>query len=559
MIAADELPEVSTDHMTRDSIVEIKSFEINDDEQVNYDFLDAQLDGLASNFQGEMFTASISAEVGSPTIVGALKQAWERGGWQVGVFEVDNGWQVVFVKPRVPIGKAIASALESRARAAAPASPADRAEVHAARTPDTSTPLLVRMPTRGRPDQALRVLSLYRSAAVTNPKIEVVLDHDDQTMNNSRVLQRLCELDCIVTFGAHRNKIDAVNGGRVDDWAVLALASDDMRPVVNGYDRKMLDAMDRHFPLRDGVVYFDDGYNKDHVRPGEPVLCTMPIMGRHLWEEFGYVYHPEYGSLYSDDEQTKILTAMKRLQFVDQVIVEHRHHAAGKAVMDTLYQFNDNKWGLADRELFEKRSALRKDQSQFAFDAPPMWLSILICSTPERSKMLTRLVDYLRHQVRPYRRQVELVVDATAGGEIGDKRQRLLERAVGHYVAFIDDDDWVPSDYVRRVVEVLASRRPDCASLVGILTTNGERPERFEHSIQNDGWYTRNDGVHIRTPNHLNAVRRELALQAGFRSMSFGEDHDYSNALRPLLKTEASTGEEPLYYYWFRSKERMGA
>ncbi len=88
------------------------------------------------------------------------------------------------------------------------------------------------------------------------------------------------------------------------------------------------------------------------------------------------------------------------------------------------------------------------------------------------------------------------------------------------------------------------------------MTVDGENPQRFEHSIKYDGWYTK-DGVHYRTPNHLSVVRCELARKVGFVSKNVGEDHDYSMRLRPLLKTEASTGETPLYFYFYRPKQSV--
>lgn len=552
MIPVDDLPKAkkSDDRVE----IEVDSYKLIDEEEAQLSYLNAEIEKLALQAEGEMFAVPISDTYASPAVIAALKMQWEIGGWTVGVFRVDGGHQVVFARCRGSgtSGTSVTKSLEARDEKSFILWPKDALDPITfeknKNNPNISCSLLIRMPTRGRPDQALSVLSAYRKLAATSVAIEVVIDEDDEAMNNSQVLQRLCDLDCTITIGRHKSKIDAVNGGRRDDWAILALASDDMVPTQEGYDLRIIEEMDRHFPLRDGAIYFNDGYNKDHQRFGKPVLCTMPIMGRYLWEQFGYVYYPEYGSLYSDDEQTEVLMAIKRLAFIDEVIVEHRHHAAGKAPHDALYTYNDKKWGRADRELFEARQ-------QRGFDMPPMWLSILICSTEARAPMLHRLVDHLRSQMRVFERQVEICVSIDNGTKlIGDKRNELLQRAVGDYVAFIDDDDWVSYDYVARVVAACREGK-DCTSLVGVLTTDGERPERFEHSLTYESWYIREDGVHVRTPNHLNAVRRELALKAGFTSKNFSEDHDYSMALKPLLQSQAFTGAAPLYYYWFRSKK----
>lgn len=529
-------------------------------EEAMIDALDANLEPLAQHFQGDMFDAKIDLTQAPMEVVHALKKRWEAGGWSVGVFILSETLaQMVFCMPR-DMGMPVKKITESLA-ARQPPPPLFRGElVGYPPAPTMSTPLLLRMPTRARPAQALQVLAAYRELAESHVAIEVVIDSDDETCNNTQFLQRLYDLDCKITIGQHQSKIAAVNAGRVDDWAIMALVSDDMVPVSRGYDRRIVEVMNEHFPLLDGLIYFNDGYNKEHVREGKPVLCTLPIFGRHLYDQFGYVYYPEYGSIYSDDEQTELLHAMRRAVFVDELLIEHRHHAASKAPSDALYQFNDSKWGAADKALCESRRALYWPHAQFAFRSPPLWLSILVCSTIARADKLARLVDYLRHQMRFHPRAVELCVSVDDGAmPIGEKRQRLLERAVGHFVAFIDDDDWVAHDYVDRILSAL-EKDPgvDCCSLWGVLTTNGDRPESFHHSLAHERWATTVEGLHVRTPNHLNAVRRTLALEAGFPAKDFGEDHDFSKRLRPLLRREAVI-DGVLYYYWSRTKPELGA
>jgi hypothetical protein len=243
---------------------------------------------------------------------------------------------------------------------------------------------------------------------------------------------------------------------------------------------------------------------------------------------------------------------MGRLKYVDHKIIEHRHHVWGRAEKDALYERNDQLES-EDKITYEQRKLSTRPHGQFAFDSPPIWLSILICTVPSRKAQLDWLLGYLWSQILTYRepREIEILIDYREEPMVGEKRQDLLKRAKGHFIAFIDDDDAVSPDYVKRLVDSL-SRAPDsdCASLVGVMTTHGTRPEIFKHSIEYSGWYSR-DGVHYRTPNHLSAVRRQHALQVGFLSKNVGEDHDYSKRLRPLLKHEAKLGDAPLYYYFY--------
>lgn len=182
-------------------------------------------------------------------------------------------------------------------------------------------------------------------------------------------------------------------------------------------------------------------------------------------------------------------------------------------------------------------------------DLPLPALSILILTIPGREMMFRRLVDRLLPQVTD---AVEIVVDeAPPPAPIGRKRNNLLRRATGAYAAFIDDDDLVAEDYVPRVLKAL-HRKPDVVGLFGRITFDGRSPRLFEHSLKHTKWWE-DDEVYYRCPNHLNPVRRELALRAGFPERNHGEDQDYSLRLRPLLKTEVMLERPPVYFYEYRT------
>lgn len=412
--------------------------------------------------------------------------------------------------------------------------------------------LLVRMPTRGRPKQALEVLEKYRTMAGCPIAIEVVIDDDDESMLSCEVQQRLLALGCVVTVDRHGSKIAACNGGRVTSWDVILLASDDMVPIANGYAIRVLNAMREHFPHFDGAIYFSDGYQGEHC-------CTLPIFGYRLYDQFGYIYESAYKSLFCDLEQTEVLRATGRLAYVDEKLIEHRHHVTGKSAKDALYEKNDALWP-EDQAVYEARKCVVREHAQNGFDSPPLWLSICVASLPVRRAQLDLLLDQIYTQIleREEPREVEVLVDSREGLSIGEKRQELLERARGHFVAFVDDDDGVSHDYIERVVSALKSEpNTDCASLSGTMTTAGAVPEPFNISLANAEDCTR-DGAHYRTTNHLTAVRREIALQAGFKAMSYGEDFDYARRLRTLLTKEVSTGVRPIYMYWYMPTKEQG-
>lgn len=406
--------------------------------------------------------------------------------------------------------------------------------------------LLVRMPTRGRPQQALQALRAYRSLAGMPVTLEVVIDADDESMAAPDVRHGLHTLGCVVTVGRHKSKVDAVNSGRVTEWDALLLASDDMMPVAANYAVTAVDALRNDFPHLDGAVYFNDGHQGARC-------CTLPIMGRRWYDRFGYVYHRAYKSLFCDQEQTELWSAMGRLVYHDEVLIEHRHHIWGLAEKDALYARNDALWG-ADETVFNARRASRRPHSQYGFDTPPLWLSICIASLPARRARLDAMVDELFYQARTCcPGEVEVLVDDRAPPvSIGEKRQALLERARGHFIVYVDDDDAVAHDYVERITDALRNNPDvDCLAMRGWLSaTNGLPAKRWEISRSHERW-SEEPSAYLRSTNHLAPVRREIALRVGFSSVSHGEDSEYARWLRPLLSTEATTGDAPIYYYLF--------
>lgn len=178
-------------------------------------------------------------------------------------------------------------------------------------------------------------------------------------------------------------------------------------------------------------------------------------------------------------------------------------------------------------------------------------LSILIPTLPERVGFLRRLRSVLDPQMQG--QPVELLLDARPRPvSIGTKRNALLDRARGDYVAFCDDDDLVSANYVADVLAALKDG-PDCAELRGVITTNGANPKRFHHFIQCQKWEEK-DGVYLRYANHLNAIKRELALQARFPEINHGEDKDFSDRVKPLLKTMGAI-PRTIYFYDYRTKK----
>lgn len=176
-------------------------------------------------------------------------------------------------------------------------------------------------------------------------------------------------------------------------------------------------------------------------------------------------------------------------------------------------------------------------------------LSILIATMPSRRDKLANLRQVLDRQLTP---EVEVITDISMNYNIGTKRNKLLALASGKYIVFIDDDDLIAFNYVAQILRAIETGS-DCIGISGVITTNGTRQMNWYISKEYLGWFERNN-VYYRTPNHISPIRRELALQARFPEIAFGEDFEYSMRLLPLLKSEVKI-PGILYYYRYSTKK----
>lgn len=175
-------------------------------------------------------------------------------------------------------------------------------------------------------------------------------------------------------------------------------------------------------------------------------------------------------------------------------------------------------------------------------------LSILICTMPQRELLFKRLEAKLLPQLTS---SVECIVHKDNGDiSIGEKREKLKHEAKGEYIVYIDDDDLISRHYVRNILSTINTPyklKPDAIGIKGIYTMDGKERKRLYCSSIYKHWTDAGNKVY-RPLNHLTPVKTELALQAPFPSIYYGEDRFYSEALKKLVVTEIMA---PGYLYWY--------
>lgn len=170
--------------------------------------------------------------------------------------------------------------------------------------------------------------------------------------------------------------------------------------------------------------------------------------------------------------------------------------------------------------------------------------TVCIATTPLREELLHKLMTRLLPQVEKYEDVEILIFFNNYEYSLGFLRQSMIEEAHGEYVTHIDDDDMVPEDYVDSIYPLL-----DGIDYVGFkvrFIDNGLDMPTAYHSLKYRSWAQDSDGYY-RNVTHLNPVRRELALEAGFPvEVNIGEDEQW--AVKVNAKTEHFIDRE-MYTY----------
>ena len=202
-------------------------------------------------------------------------------------------------------------------------------------------------------------------------------------------------------------------------------------------------------------------------------------------------------------------------------------------------------------------------------------LSILIPSLFDRVLFLDKMMDQIQNQLGQ-ETGFDILVSRGEGIQItstkfdyvevivfqdskkysvGFKRNELLQRAQGEYIAFIDDDDRIGPNYFKHAFAGI-EQGVDACGLTGIITEDGQNPKKFVHSFRYDSWFEK-EGVYYRNTNHLNVIKKSIAQQVQFPDISKGEDHSYSKELykRGLVTSEYWDENEIIYMYDYISKK----
>lgn len=176
--------------------------------------------------------------------------------------------------------------------------------------------ILYKLTSRSRPANMYRAYNSVVDNATIEWRMILSVDADDATtLNSDEFKQMQWDSKVSIHVGQSKNKIDAINRDvPQSEWDILVNLSDDQIFTKRGFDEVIAQCG------KDEFLHLPDG----HVNE---LLPTMSVMGYDYYKRFGYIYHPDYASLWCDNEAMDVAKQLGCYKYVNEHIFEHLHPA----------------------------------------------------------------------------------------------------------------------------------------------------------------------------------------------------------------------------------------
>jgi hypothetical protein len=198
--------------------------------------------------------------------------------------------------------------------------------------------LIVVIPSRGRPGQAMALVDAIGRTAQANTFCVVAVDSDDPAAREYELACRGRGNAVVALDPEPAGHVGAINFGASvaldlsPSVKALAKLDDDHMPKQLGWDKLLLEQLGI---LGGGIVYGDDLLQGSR-------LPTAPVISARLVEALGWMALPALRHMYCDNVWLELGNAAGCLKYVPWVQIEHRHFLNGKAQVDETYALSNN-------------------------------------------------------------------------------------------------------------------------------------------------------------------------------------------------------------------------
>jgi hypothetical protein len=195
---------------------------------------------------------------------------------------------------------------------------------------DSEFDLTIYVPTKGRPHNALRLQEQFGKTVTLNSRVVFILSSNDDKIELYK------DLHYQITVTPDKpGFVSPLNLGyqnekkRIYSYAV-GFMGDDHFPRTLGWDQIVVNELKK---MGSGFVYGNDKLQEEKIPTQIVMTSDIPL-------SLGFMTLPRLKHLYADNFWLDFGKALGRIKYLPDVIIEHLHPAAGKAVHDEGYQFS---------------------------------------------------------------------------------------------------------------------------------------------------------------------------------------------------------------------------
>lgn len=359
------------------------------------------------------------------------------------------------------------------------------------------TPAFSILHTSARPDKWRAVYEDWMSKAVHPEDVEYVLCVDprwnfsmDPKAYDAPYIPRVTQDHLPAIDNLHvcvnnqrRCYVDGVNiAARESTGDILIVNADDQFAAQN-WDERLIIALsigrDRTQLTDSYVIEVSTGTPQEHERG----IMVMPILSRSRYEQLGFVFYPEYESMFADNDfaeharQDGVVIDARHLMF------PHRHPINGQAEDDQVYrtQARLEAWGLGEQVLSRRRAG--------AFLSVPPKRMIALCLSGEmfRGEWVDGLLALWRHLLHELDFSILKIRAATSN--VYATREALRREVMKadpkpDLVLWLDDDNILsPEQFDRLLGDVDA--HPEVDGVAGWCWIHDDKKRSFMPSCGN--------------------------------------------------------------------------
>lgn len=208
-------------------------------------------------------------------------------------------------------------------------------------------------PSRGRAEKAYHTSKEWIEKSGVQVEHIISVDRGDDDVHNGLYKNYFIwenHTSSIYISNDNNSVVEATNhAAKIATGDILLYLSDDFRCFDNWGLAVQKEFEGVSEPL---LIKVDDMLQKFTV----PVL-TIPIMNRALYERLGFFWHPEYKSMFCDEDLYWTAQKLGAMKMCPHLKFEHAHVSVGKSPDDETYRRSSANWEQG-KAVFAKHKAL---------------------------------------------------------------------------------------------------------------------------------------------------------------------------------------------------------